>query len=287
MGCCVSTSSPYPTHEPSSSSRAITSTQSQSHAALPRPSTHASTHSNRPITEQPQPLDIRPSKPLRLHVWTSTSRTWTRAELDRERIEFFETRVTGRPEIWLTIQAALQVLWQGNEEGEADGGLGTAQMMFEAAGITLPTGDLANGVYDGSGERYNMPEHIVADPENLVVASQTQSRSDDGTDKSGPEELNEDEVLRRREEKGKEVVNPQDLIKVRARLSDGRGQDMVLVIGKNDSVRLLTRRILEDGLFPPGRSIKIAYMGKILEGNRSLISQGWKEGHVVNAMVFG
>ena len=32
--------------------------------------------------------------------------------------------------------------------------------------------------------------------------------------------------------------------------------------------------------------IKIAYMGKILKESKSLQSQGWREGHVVNALVF-
>jgi len=28
-------------------------------------------------------------------------------------------------------------------------------------------------------------------------------------------------------------------------------------------------------------------MGKILKENETLVAQGWKEGHVVNALVFG
>jgi hypothetical protein len=33
--------------------------------------------------------------------------------------------------------------------------------------------------------------------------------------------------------------------------------------------------------------VRIAYMGKILKENETLVAQGWKEGHVVNALVFG
>lgn len=32
--------------------------------------------------------------------------------------------------------------------------------------------------------------------------------------------------------------------------------------------------------------VKIAYMGKILKDGETLQSQGWREGHVVNALVF-
>lgn len=33
--------------------------------------------------------------------------------------------------------------------------------------------------------------------------------------------------------------------------------------------------------------VKIAYMGKILKDSETLQAQGWREGHVVNALVFG
>ena len=32
--------------------------------------------------------------------------------------------------------------------------------------------------------------------------------------------------------------------------------------------------------------VKIAYMGKILKDGETLQAQGWREGHVVNALVF-
>lgn len=35
------------------------------------------------------------------------------------------------------------------------------------------------------------------------------------------------------------------------------------------------------------KRIKIAYLGKILKENQSLVAQGWSEDHVVNALVFG
>ncbi|RQM05744.1 hypothetical protein DH86_00004116, partial [Scytalidium sp. 3C] len=213
--------------------------------------------------------------------------------IDRERRDFFDTRVTGRPEIWQTIRAALEILWSGGDLGDDDGGIATAEQMFEAAGITVPTGNLANGVYDALGAFYSLPQWIVSDPVNLQDSPNDGDSSldaGDGTDKTAGEDVaqvDEEELMKRREEKGKGVINPEDLVKVKARLSEGNGTDIIVSVGRNDTVRLLCRKIFEEsGLAAPKR-IKIAYLGKILKENQSLVAQGWSEDHVVNALVFG
>ncbi|KAH8808313.1 ubiquitin domain-containing protein [Xylogone sp. PMI_703] len=291
MGCCSSravSSSPYPTSaEPTSSSRAITSSQAQSHSAIPRPSTRGSSHSNRPANTQR--LDAHINRPLILHIWKSRNRVWTRSQLDKERRDFFDTRVTGRPEIWQTIRVALEILWTGGDIDDDDGGVATAGQIFEAAGITVPTGDLANGVYDALGAFYSLPEWIVSDPTNMQEDAEDEESSvgGEGGKTADDDELDEEEVLKRREEKGKAVISAKDLIKVKARLSEGNGADVIVNIGKNDSVRLLSRKILEEAGITGPKRIKIAYMGKILKENQSLLAQGWNEDHVVNALVFG
>jgi hypothetical protein len=193
-------------------------------------------------------------------------------------------------EIWQTLKAALEVLWAGGDSQEGDGGLGTAQLILDAVDVTVPTGDLANGVYDGLGAFYQLPDWIVADPTNLGRSSNEGAMGKDGDgDKGRSEEgeVDEEELLRRREEKGKAVVNARDMVSVKARLSDGGGPDLVVSVGRADSVRLLIRRIFEESGLPSTKSIRIAYMGKILKESQSPIAQGWKEGHVVNALIFG
>ncbi|KAK3400191.1 hypothetical protein B0T20DRAFT_179214 [Sordaria brevicollis] len=151
------------------------------------------------------------NKPLKRHEWISENRQWTRSALDRERTEFFDTRVTGRQEIWQTIHAALEILWhqaqkdaaiaasiaQQNgdgtlaapsdyegedrhtqhsddeeEENDRSIALATAQTILGAAEITLPTGDLAQGgAYDSLGNYYQLPEYIVSDPMNIATSS--------------------------------------------------------------------------------------------------------------------
>ena len=184
-------------------------------------------------------------------MWSSRDRVWTRVDLDRQRAEFFDTRVTGHPEIWQTIRAALEVLWSGGDVHDSDNGLATAQQILDAAGITLPTGDLAGGVYDSLGAFYPVPEHIVADPINLAVVP---PRAPDEEDKNGVaegEEIDEDELLRTREEKGKAVVNPDDLVTIRAKLSDREATPLKVIISKGDSVRLVARKILEESDVSP------------------------------------
>lgn len=174
----------------------------------------------------------------------SGSKIWTRREIDRARTEFFDTRVTGRPEIWQAIRAALEVMWKGGEAGEEDGGLGTAQMILNAAEITLPEGDMAiRGCFDSSGVHYPVPEHIISDPANLLddaAAPAGTGKIDDEDDAAEESEVDE-EALSRREIKGK--AKAKDMIAVKARFQHGINGDIVFRIGKNDTVRLLVREI--------------------------------------------
>ncbi len=165
-------------------------------------------------------------------MWTA-KRQWTRSELARERQEFFDTRVTGHVEIWATLKSVVELL--------ADGDIATAQTILDAAAITVPTGDLKNGAYDEAGNLYQMPEHVISDPKNLVLDQEIKKGEtpNDVTD-------DEEELERKREEKGKAVLKTGDMVKVKARLSDRGGPDIVVAIGKDQAVRILVRRIQEE-----------------------------------------
>ena len=128
-----------------------------------------------------------------------------------------------------------------------DGGIGTAQQILDAAGITRPWGVMHPGVYDASGVYYQLPKYISADPANLSTPTTAEEAPSEEAEGSGDasEELDEEELLRRREEKGKAVMNAQDLITICARLTDD-GHDIFVSIGKDDSVRLINRKIFEE-----------------------------------------
>lgn len=250
------------------------------------------------------------NEPVRLHVWYSKRRAWTRDDLDRERREFFETRVTGRQEVWAALSTAITLMRAGD--------LSTAQSIVDAAGVTVPTGDFCEGCYDEQGALYRLPQCIVSDPENMVQdASSTgdQSRDDIGqdddiealsdgklaTDDASGDELISEDLERRRDEKGK--TSERDLISVQVRLSDRGGPDLVLLIGKSQSVGFLARKIHQEGEVCTKRivldcgshsnrsqlsnlqRVRIAYLGHMLKEHESLPDQGWQSSHLVNAFV--
>lgn len=191
---------------------------------------------------------------MRRHEWTSRDRTWTKSELAKERVAFFDTRVTGRPEIWQTIHAALAVLWDpAGQDAQDDGsnGLATAQMILSAAEISLPTGNLSNGVYDSLGNYYQMPEWVVCDPLNVQEDREEGAKSNlsnAGDDTAADEELSDEEMEGKKQEKGKEVDDAQETVKLRARLSEN-GQDINVAIYESDTVRSVAKKIaLEAGV---------------------------------------
>ncbi|KAI0126200.1 hypothetical protein BJ170DRAFT_597425 [Xylariales sp. AK1849] len=324
MGCCFSRAdgpnAPYPGGAPSGSAHPINSPRPQASAteesALRSPPV---TESNRPLpqsspqgshrrrAQEPPPLAQHIDKPLRRHVWFCDSRAWTKDQLAKERAEFFDTRVTGREEVWQTLQAALGVLWEEKSaqdasvttaEGDFDSetALATAQSILKAAEITLPTGDLANGVYDSLGHYYALPEFVVTDPVNVAEdkEQQTDGMGKDvgkaeedlnGGEHTAEEVVDDGEARFRREEKGKAVADERAMIKIRARLSD-TGRDVIVKAGNIESVRSVARKIHEEAGLNASRWVRLAYMGKILKENSTLEVQGYKQGHVVNALVF-
>ncbi|KAF6834508.1 Ubiquitin domain-containing protein 2 [Colletotrichum musicola] len=303
MGCCISrpqgADSPYPGPNNTGSARAINQSATSAPGARDDVPDLATTQTPRAgRRHSSMPLDKHINKPLRRHVWASKGRAWTRAALDRERTDFFDTRVTGRPEVWQSLHAALQVLWDPAAQGAADDGtdgLATAQGIISAAGITLPTGDLRQGAYDELGNYYPLTEWVVADPTNLVEDDATIGGADEmsardlkddlaGGDET-TEELDEDDNVKRREEKGKAVVDARDELSVLARLSE-TARDVTVRFVKSDNVRTVARKIQDEAGLPSTKRVRIAFMGKILKENQTLAEQGWKQGYVVNGLVF-
>ncbi|KAL1899542.1 hypothetical protein Sste5346_002944 [Sporothrix stenoceras] len=322
-----------------------------------------------------QELSKHINKPIKRRRWTSRNRVWTRSAIDRERTDFFDTRVTGRSEIWQTLRTALEILWEADLvdaargdtkatagtdaqatatststaaaatpaspasptsptspttssaiSAEAAEARATAQTILDAADITLPTGDMAQGAYDAFGNYYALPSWIVSDPTNLAtdpdhnnsdldetkgaalddLGSEANLSDESDFDEEGDEAGDDDDEdtcgdearhrltassrnphrRRRREEKGKAVVAAANQLHVRARLS-ATSRDVIVLLRRDETVLSLAHRISEQAKLPHTTRIRIAYLGKILKDSASLEAQGWKEGHVVNALVFG
>ena len=229
-----------PVQPPSLASRA---TASRSNVSTPR---HSSATRTVALHEHyDAPLQLPPA-------WRSTNRTWTYSQLERERSEFFETRVTGRQDIWGALKNVSELLRHGELE--------TAQGILEAVGVTIPTGKLTEGCYDEQGNLYRLPEVIILDPTNVIPEQARPHRTSNidgetmvgiseaktaaigsGRAEDPAKEEDSEAVERRRDEKGK--GSERDAIKVRCRLSDRGGPDVVVLIGRSQTVGTLARRV--------------------------------------------
>lgn len=209
----------------------------------------------------------------------------------KERDAFFETRVTGDAQVWEALRLVCESLRNGDEA--------SAQNLLDTVGCTCPTGRIKSeraspalgaqatgrkgGIFDERGNEYRIPGWVIVDPDDLI-----EEDDDDGEKEEGIEDEEEDEVEEResrRDEKGKgKVEEVGETVTVTARLSD-RASDVVVAIGKQQKVRVLIRRIQEKASITS--RIKIVYLGKVLEADKTLEQQGFAEGHVVNALVFG
>ncbi|KAI4263611.1 MAG: hypothetical protein L6R42_001246 [Xanthoria sp. 1 TBL-2021] len=293
MGCCHSTahstdssSTPYLPHQqpPTTSSSRATAQQPSDRTSSPsiRTSSHTTTLAH-PSSRRHLPAHEHFNAPLRPHKPSPTSpssrhapRTWTLSQLRKEREEFFETRVTGRAEIWGSLKLCCESLWEGD--------VATAQGILDAVGVTVPTGDLVQGAYDEMGGLYVLPGWVVGEPEGVVDEEGQEQEGRELVVGEGGEDVGSGE-------KGKEVAaegrgGMEGMVRVRARLSDRGGPDVVVLVGRKDSVGVLARRVVEQAKLLPKSRIRIAYLGKMLKEGESLQAQGWKEGHVVNALVF-
>ncbi|KAK8168697.1 hypothetical protein BKA80DRAFT_267665 [Phyllosticta citrichinensis] len=222
--------------------------------------------------------DSRPNKPLAAldrkrrckkpvlegSVAATPGMPLTRARLETERRAFWDTRVTGRPEMWGAVRLVVEMVQQGDVKG--------AQGVLDASGGTCPTGQLWKGIYDELGNEYSVPEWVVIEPAGIVADD---TRDDD--------EEPESEDMTGAEEKGKGKMG--DMVKIKARLSD-RGTDVVVKAGLDESVRTVIARMVQAAELQTSCRVRLAYMGKMLRENESLEAQGYSEGHVVSAFVF-
>ncbi|KAJ5902161.1 ubiquitin domain protein [Penicillium taxi] len=242
----------------------------------PQHTSNPTTYHSRNIIDPPTPspsydpvtLQQHFNLPIRPHnTWFSRRHVWTRAKIDQERRDFFFTRVTGRPEVWAAIDTALTLMRAGD--------IATAQSIIDAAGITVPTGDFSAGCYDEQGVLYRLPRCIVSDPKNLAEDAPEDTLI-------AANDLQDHDAIReqRRAERGK--GSERDLITVKARLVDGK--DVVVVVDGRMSVGFVAQKIHKEAGLKKDKIIKIVYLGRVLHEHESLLDQGWRADHIVNAM---
>lgn len=150
----------------------------------------------------------------------------------KERNAFFDTRVTGRSEVW----AALRLICELIERRQ----LGEAQVVLDAAGCTCPSGDAwgpKGGIYDEFGEKYVVPSWIVGEPIGVVETA---------GDMSSETTVHEGASAAKDKGKGRLIVEEEregDL-KVRVRLSH-TARDIMVRTREEENVELFVRRIVK------------------------------------------
>jgi hypothetical protein len=161
----------------------------------------------------------------------------TRKALLKERTAFFDTRVTGRAEVW----QAVRLVCESIEAGELD----QAQALIDAAGCTCPSGDVwgkRGGIYDELGEKYIVPAWIIGIPAGTVEGGD----DDDETKKdigSGSGNV--------KKEKGKarmvvdEDATTEGDLRVRVRMSH-TARDVVVRTRDDESVGMFLMRVRDE-----------------------------------------
>jgi ubiquitin-binding protein len=234
------------------------------------PPTQATLPPNTPLSAAPPShlIPLPPAPPTPDHP--SSTVPATRSSVITARNAFFDTRVSGRPEIWAAVRLVCELVGSGD--------LSDAQAVLDAAGGTCPTGVVwgrRGGVYDAWGERYIVPvwcvgwpgevlraegERVMHSGGGLELDEEDDGEEDDGEEDvrfwrnrgsmavfsdTGPKGKKVDRRSRSEEEEDDRKMKGKE-IKVRVRMSN-TARDIVVKTGDEDSVGKLMRRVREVG----------------------------------------
>ncbi|KAK6511847.1 hypothetical protein TWF481_000753 [Arthrobotrys musiformis] len=179
--------------------------------------------------------------------------------LQRERDDFWFTRVSGRPEVWATIKGICEMLMEDNS-AEA---LANARSMLAAAEITLPNGSFESGAWDKMGNRYKVPRHILSNPANVGKASppRTSIKS-----KDSKESIKSDMA------EGREATLTAMPYMVKFRVQEGGNvSDMEIEVWTDEKLkRAANRLIVKAGLSPENHVARLMVDGKSFDLDKTL-----------------
>jgi len=161
------------------------------------------------------------------------------------------------------------------------------QGILEAAELTTPKGSMST-IYDAQGRKYELPEHVISDPVNIIVESVDEPMdeptidSEDGHD-SGREET--EKFLLPKEEKGKgpartpSIVTPAGFT-VRIRRPDLQHDIIIDNCCETETVAILKERLAEEG-----ETARLFYRGRELADTKKVKDYGYVPGDVLTALV--
>ncbi|KAH7095968.1 hypothetical protein FB567DRAFT_513874 [Paraphoma chrysanthemicola] len=290
MGCCASRpegDGPTEAIRAHSSSRNITAPSTRPGSSHSPRGSHASQGNLQPSASRNEAID-RPNTPLKAipmfqrsklpnslaspaasgrgrvkPLTDSTNLTWTRARLDKERNDWWDTQVTGSQEVWGAIRLAAQSLQVGK--------LKDAQQWLETMECTCPTGCLWKGVYDSTGVLYKLPEWLIVEPEGLVSDTESDDAATGAAE--GPQESDDDD--------------DDEPALVRVRISRN-GQDVVLKLRRKQQIVSIVEKLKKQAELDPSCRIRLVYGGRVYHDNDTLESHSFWDfanDYVVNALI--
>ena len=203
--------------------------------------------------------------------------------MEKERDAFFDTRVTGNGEVWKALRLVCEMVRNG-DTAEAQG-------ILDALNVTCPTGRIARdrgkhkergGVFDERGELYDIPAWVVTDPQDIIEDKEKDSNND-GAAADDDDDENAISTSQRKDEKGKgRAEDPGESVVLRARLSN-TGADVTVTVGTKEKIESAVRQIQTQ---IGSKRVRLMYLGKTLDERATLEQSAWKQGHVVNALVY-
>ena len=153
-------------------------------------------------------------------------------------------------------------------------------------------GRIGEGIWDEQGRLYKLPRWVISNPVNVLEGASAEDDEDEVADEDDIDEEEEGKegadayYAELGAEKGKErVPSGANAFTLTARLSD-RGDDVRVVIDRDESVKAVLKRVQAEANIEPAVKLRMAYLGRILKETETLSLQGWKQGHVVNVLVF-
>ncbi|UPX10857.1 uncharacterized protein EKO05_0001494 [Ascochyta rabiei] len=181
-----------------------------------------------------------------------SSQAWTQRRLDKERADWWDTRVTGSSEVWACLRVASEALQTGD--------VATAQGLLDALGCTCPNGQLWGGVYDDRGTLYKVPEWLIIEPAGLVEEDMLASAVEDNTDVA---DAVDEQAL----------GLDQDFV-VRVRISS-TSQDFRISVWRRETIASIREKLKTQAQLDPDERIRIAYGGRIYADHEILETNGF------------
>jgi len=169
-----------------------------------------------------------------------------------------------------------------------------AQGILDALNVTCPTGRIARergrhkekgGVFDERGQLYDIPAWVVTDPLDIIPDQEKDDEIDEDADAA--DEDGDDSAVaasgQQKDEKGKgRAEDPGEMISIRARLSNS-GTDVLVNVGTKQKIAVVVRQIQQQ---IGSKRVRLMYLGKTLDERLTVEETAWRQGHVVNALVF-